>query len=260
MFKKALITLMCFSMLGLTACGQKEYFEAVKEQNITIQSMNLADRAARAKEEERHEERMLLLMQNSMRAAASTKDKTDDILVPLLIMSMEDKRVMAKALTANSEKPMQFQHIKAPDSFGDGVQKSTAALLGIGGIILGITQSNNLADIATAGLNAAGTHNIVSGEGNTVTNDSYKAGSQNTTTGDNNAITAGSVTANSPTDNCADGSCGEEGGEGGSAGAEGEASTGLLQCIQNPPGGYGANSMPLYSPTCSCKSHFAGKC
>jgi len=261
MLKKALIILSCFTLLGISACGQKEYFEAVKEQNVTIQSMNMANEARREREEQRHQERMLTLMQTSMQAAASTKDKTDDVLVPLLIMSMEDKRIMAKALTAGNEKPMQLQTIKAPDSFGDGVRKSTGALLGIGGIIMGITQSNNMADIAAAGMNAAGVHNSITGDSNTITSDSYKTASQNKM-GDSNTVSSGDMLVGDQ-DNCADGTCGEEG----EAGAEGqangngdEASTGFGQCIQNPPAGYGNNHIPLYTPTCSCKSHFAGKC
>jgi hypothetical protein len=102
--------------------------------------------------------------------------------------------------------------------------------------------------------------NSVSGKGNTINNNSFKTASDNTMR-DKNSISAGDVNKDT---SCPDGSCeeGEEGESGaeGSAGAEGEASTGLLQCIQNPPGGYGSNSLPLYTPTCSCKSHFAGKC
>jgi hypothetical protein len=80
-------------------------------------------------------------------------------------------------------------------------------------------------------------------------------------TGDGNSVTSGDLNLS----NCADGNCeeGEEGEAGteGGAGTEGEASTGMLQCIQNPPAGYRpSDSLPLYTPTCSCKSHFAGKC
>jgi hypothetical protein len=103
---------------------------------------------------------------------------------------------------------------------------------------------------------SAGVHNTVNGHNNTLTSDSYKSASQNVTTGDGNSTTAGDMLVNSPTDNCADGNCGEEGG---SAGTEGEASTGVGACIQNPPAGY-QGSTPLYSPGCSCNSHFSGKC
>jgi hypothetical protein len=103
--------------------------------------------------------------------------------------------------------------------------------------------------------------NNVSGKGNTINNNSFKTASDNNM-GDKNTISGGDVTKDT---SCPDGNCGEEGGEGeagaeGGAGTEGEASTGILQCIQNPPAGYGSNSIPLYTPNCSCKSHFAGKC
>jgi hypothetical protein len=161
---------------------------------------------------------------------------------------------------AGKEQQVALQPIKAPETFGEAVRNSTGAILGIGGIIVGLTQSNNLKDVAVAGMNAAGTHNIVSGEGNSIVNDSYKSASQNSMTGDGNSVSAGDMNANSPVDNCADGNCEGEAGTEGGAGTEGEASTGILQCIQNPPAGYNSNSIPLYTPTCSCKSHFAGKC
>jgi hypothetical protein len=204
---------------------------------------------------------MVKILQTSLNAAAQTPDKMDDVLIPVLLMNMENQRTMAKALMAGKERQVALQPIKAPETFGEAVKNSTGAILGIGGIIVGLTQSNNLKDVAVAGMNAAGTHNIVSGEGNSIVNDSYKSGSQNTMTGDGNSVTSGDLNLS----NCADGNCeeGEEGEAGteGGAGTEGEASTGLLQCIQSPPAGYRpSDSLPLYTPTCSCKSHFAGKC
>jgi len=35
----------------------------------------------------------------------------------------------------------------------------------------------------------------------------------------------------------------------------------LQDCIANPPGGYDASGVPLWSPPgCSCESHFEGRC
>jgi hypothetical protein len=104
-------------------------------------------------------------------------------------------------------------------------------------------------------------NNTVSGKGNTINNNSFKTASDNNMR-DDNTISGGDVNKDT---SCPDGSC-EEGegdgeGEAGTAGTEGEASTGLIQCIQNPHAGYRpSDSMPLYKPSCSCKSHFAGKC
>lgn len=39
------------------------------------------------------------------------------------------------------------------------------------------------------------------------------------------------------------------------------ADTDLQDCIANPPGGYDASGVPLWSPPgCSCSSHFEGRC
>jgi hypothetical protein len=260
-----IVTPMIILSIVLAGWGHKEYFSAVKAQNETIHHMNLQREHEKYIEEQHHEEYMVKILQTSLNAAAQTPDKMDDVLIPVLLMNMENQRTMAKALMAGKERQIAFQPIKAPETFGEAVKNSTGAILGIGGIIVGLTQSNNLKDVAVAGMNAAGTHNIVSGDGNSVINDSYKSGSQNTMTGDGNSVTSGNLNIN----NCADGSCeeGEEGEAGitGEAGAESttsdEASTGLLQCIQSPPAGYRpSDSLPLYTPTCSCKSHFAGKC
>jgi hypothetical protein len=258
-FLKVVAPMIILSVV-LTGCGQKEYYSAVKAQNETIHHMNLQREHEKYLEEQHHEEYMVKILQTSLNAASQTPDKMDDVLIPILLMNMENQRTMARALMAGKEQQMALQPIKAPETFGEAVKNSTGAILGIGAIWAGIAQSNNLTDVALGGMAAAGTHNIVSGHDNKIINDSYKSGSQNTTTGNNNAITAGSVT-----NSCDKGDCGEEGeggegGEGGSAGAEGDASTGLQQCIQNPPGGYGPNNLPLYTPTCSCKSHFSGNC
>jgi hypothetical protein len=201
MFGKISCLLGSIVILLLSGCGQKEYYDAVKAQNITINSMNIEKHKSEQLAEARHEERMLVLIKSSMTAAAGTPEKTDDVLVPLLIMSIEDKRVMAHALTANSNKQMQLHIIKAPETFGEAVQKSTSAILGVGAIVSGIIQSNNLTDVATAGISSAGTTNTISGEGNSITNDSYKTGSQNTVTGDSNKLSSGDMSTlyDSPT-------------------------------------------------------------
>jgi hypothetical protein len=226
--------------------------------------MNTAKEEKERQEEDRHEARMLLLIQQSMTAAANTPEKTDDVLVPIIIMSIEDKRIMAHALTANSRQAIQFQKIKAPETFGEAVQKSTGAILGIGAIVNSAIQSNNLADVATAGITSAGTTNTISGDGNSITNDSYKSGSQNTITGDGNETTGGSITSTNTQDNsnneCSDGNCDETDGTDGEAGIEGGGGGfDLDECLSSPPGGV-INGIPLYYYGCSCHSHSTDRC
>jgi len=257
---KLLVSVAIMSLL-LAGCGQKEYYTAMEKQNTLIYQMNLQHEHEKMLDEQRHEEHMARLFQTSLSAAAQTKDKTDDVLIPILLMNMENQRTMAKALAAGKERQMALQPIKAPETFGEAVKNSTGAILGIGAIWAGIAQSNNLTDVAIAGMAGAGVHNTISGHDNKVVNDSYKSASQNTTTGNNNTMTGGNIDASCPTGDCSEVPEEGEGGEAGTQGTSGdEASTGILQCIQNPPGGYGSNSLPLYSSGCSCKSHFAGKC
>jgi len=194
--RKSVTSIFCilitfFVGLFFSGCaGQKEYYSAIKSQNETIQKLNAANAAKEAEADRKHEEQMTLLLTNSMVAAAATPDKTDDVLIPLLIMSFEDKRVMAKALSNNND-VYKFQVIEAPESAGDFVRKSSSALLGVGAIVSGIIQSNNTKDIAVEGLKASGSS--VSGDNNSVYIDSYKSGSQNTTSG---SISAGDINEN----------------------------------------------------------------
>jgi len=249
MIKKTLIytVISVISVILLIGCGQKEYYTAIEKQNTLIYQMNLQREREKVLEEQRHEEHMARLFQTSLSAAAQTKDKTDDVLIPILLMNMENQRTMAKALAAGKEKQIALQSIKAPETFGEAVKNSTGAILGIGAIWAGIAQSNNLTDVAIAGMAGAGVHNTISGHDNKVINDSYKSGSQNNTNGNNNSITGGTIDSSCPTGDCSETSEGEAGIQN------------VNECITNPPAGY-QGSTPLYSPGCSCNSHFSGKC
>ena len=186
------------SSIMLMGCGQKEYYNAIRTQNETIVRINAQREAEREKEERLHEEKMSMIMQSAMNAAAKTPDVTDDVLLPVLFMNMENQRTLAKVLTADKNKSLQLQKIKAPDSFGDNVRKSTGMILGIGGIILGVTQSHNMKDVAIAGINGAGNKMNVTGDNNSVISDSYKNGTDNTITGSND--TAINITSNEMTE------------------------------------------------------------
>ena len=175
--KPIAIAVICVFVLA--GCGQKEYYSAIKEQNQYIAEMSRAAEDNKRIDENAHQETMIVLLQQAMTSASKTPSVVDDVLVPMLVMNMESQRTMAKALTAGKERPMQLQQIKAPDSVGDTIRKSTGLILGAGGLILGIAQSNNMKDIAVAGMNAAGSKMSVTGDGNTITSDSNKNGTDN---------------------------------------------------------------------------------
>jgi hypothetical protein len=195
MFKKiisiALIASFSFMTVG---CGQKEYYTAIQSQNETITHLNLIEQQKEREADMIHEQRMAEIMNRSMIAAAKTPDMTDDILVPVLFMNMENQRTMAKVLMSQNRRSIQLQPIKAPDSFGDNVKKSAGLLLGVGGLILGITQSNNMKDIAEAGINASGTRIDASGNNNSITSDSFKLQNEG-----NGSMTSGDANIMSPT-------------------------------------------------------------
>ena len=184
--KRILTAILCLSLaLPMVGCGQDygQYAQAVKEQNITRQLR--METAAREREysQKQHEIKMAQITGSLVIAAGKTENPNDDMMVPLVIMMMEDKWAMASMAARASEPKEQMATIEAPDTIGDTIQKSTGLLLGAGAIWLGITQSNNMESIATAGMAAAGNKNTITGDGNTLTSDSYKAGTDNINTG-----------------------------------------------------------------------------
>jgi len=174
MKKVAKIVVYCvisaFALASLNACGYKDYANAVKEQNLTIQQKRLMYQADKESERRIHKEKMLLMAISAMAAAKTTEDGSDDVMVPMLIMTLENSWIMSEAIASMNYKPEQTFAIQAPDSFGDGVKKSAGAILGIGAIALGFQNSKNMKDIAVAGMNGAGTN--ITGDNNT-----YSSGS-----------------------------------------------------------------------------------
>ena len=169
--KSILIVSLCIALaLPLVGCSKdySQYAQAVKEQNITQQLRIETEQREREYTQQKHEAKMLALAGNLINAAAATDSKNDDMMVPLIIMMMEDKWAMAQAnANANTASP-QLVAIEAPETTGEVLRSSTGLVLGLGGLALGIIQSNNLTEVATAGMAAAGTHNVVSGENNTL--------------------------------------------------------------------------------------------
>lgn len=289
--KKLLIcVLVSIFALSISGCADyKEYAKAQTTQNEkAIKELEIKE----AKEQTRRNDYKLEVMSlstNALIAASKTADKTDDVLVPILLMTISDKFIMAEALISQNDKMAQITPVEAPDSIGDTIQKSTGLLLGVGGIVLGVSQADNMETIALAGIAGAGTKNIVSGENNRLSADKYKSGSDNIVSamGDS-SIQAGDVNNSSmtqPNDSttCAEGGdCEGEGGEGGegeiTCESDSDCSEGqvcgesgscesvdhgfiLEECIANPPGGYNEKGDPLWDAGgCSCHSHSVGHC
>jgi len=189
--KKSIKFIACalLASVFLFGCADKEYYNAIRAQNETIWKIN-SERAEReAQREKQHEALMMQLITNGVVAASKTEDKTDDVLVPMLIMNMENQRIMADALKSRNTRTPQLQQIKAPDSIGDIIRKSTGAILGGMGLYVNMKQSSDMRDVAIQGMSHAGTNTTVNGDGNSTVLDSYKSGSQNSVVGDSNTST-----------------------------------------------------------------------
>ena len=195
--KKTLAALVLAAfMLTSTGCVQKSYqgyTQAIKEQNMTMQIRIESEARAKETRDNQHEARMVTLTGNLIQNAAQTKSPNDDFMVPVLLMLIEDKRSIAELAATGNQQQYIFQNVERPDSIGDTIQKSSSLILGVASMGLIGFQSNNMKDIALGGMAASGIHNTVSGEGNTLTSDSYKSGSQNTITGDENVITGAGI-------------------------------------------------------------------
>ena len=231
-------------LLGCTK-DYGHYAQAVKEQNLTTQLK--IEQRSRDKEYRRdlHQEKIVSLIGSATRAASATPGKEDDLMLPLIFMILEDKWAVAEIMASSNEKAIPMQVIEAPDSIGDTIQKSTGMLLGVGAIALGVIQSNNMKDISVAGLNAAGTHNYVSGDGNKLTSDSFKSGS-------NNSVVAGgdsTITGSDTIEGCSGGDCEE------SVNPE-EPNT----CSDISGAFIDGDGIWWVSPGCSCDSYIAGHC
>ena len=205
MCNKTISILLCITVLGLGGCatGYKDYARAVKEQNMTIQLQNEKMEREKIRREElmenrrmEHREKMAKLLEHTITATAKTKDRTDDVIAPLLIATLEDKWAMADMIAESKKKeskPMAMHKIEAPEKTSDIIKASTAPVLGALGIYAGIRNTDALADVAVAGISNAGVHNTVSGENNRMTTDSYKSNTDNTVNGNENTLNGGKV-------------------------------------------------------------------
>lgn len=131
--------------------------------------------AKREADQRAHELKMTQLTANLMTAAAQTPEKSDDVIAPMMVMVLEDKWNMAKSVADSKPQPAMAQ-IQAPTTIGDEIKKAGSTLIGLGGIYLGIKQSDNMADVAKAGIAGAGTHNTASDGSAINTGDESTAG------------------------------------------------------------------------------------
>lgn len=171
-----IVLILCFS---LTACGDYgKYAQAMKEQNIALQVQADKEEAKREAEQRKHEEKMLTLTNSALQAAALTPEKTDDVITPLTIMVLEDKWQTSRMLEQSRKRPAPVAQIQAPTTVGDEIRKAGSTFLGLGGIYLGVRQSDNMADVAKAGIASAGTHNTASDGSAINMGDGYAAGNK----------------------------------------------------------------------------------
>jgi hypothetical protein len=190
--------LLTISTVGCADYGQ--YAQAKKEEAIAAQLLASREEAKEALEQREHEAKMITLTNNLMTAVAGTTDKTDDVLAPLMVMMLEDKWSQTKTMSTLLKPKPQVSEIKAPESAGEFLQKATNLVLGAGGIYLGVRQSDNMKDVATAGINGAGTHT-------TATNGSFintgKTGDGSVNSGSSAPVTTTNTTATTSSYNTA---------------------------------------------------------
>lgn len=148
--------LLMLLLTTLVGCGSKEYYQAVKEQNITMQLRLENERLIREDKQRQHDKDMIALIEKLSVATGTTTNTYDDFMAAMLLTVIQDKSTMADVVHTLTHKEAQLHPIKAPDSVGDTIQKATPAVLGIGGITASILQSSSMADIAIAGIKNAG--------------------------------------------------------------------------------------------------------
>lgn len=208
----ALIPLFLTSCAGLTGgkSDWKSYYDAQKQLQLEKQLNDLKDERQEADAQRKHEEKMLKLSGDILLAVGKTENKVDDVLGPLMIAVLEEKYQTTRMITQLTKKKSQPVPIKAPETFGEKARALTPLILGMTGLAVNWRMSENMADVAVAGINGAG--HVVSGSNSTIATDSFKTGTDNVIVGNNNALEASGspTTTTSTTDDSTNGDmCGE---------------------------------------------------
>lgn len=239
-------------LVGCSGQDYGQYTQAVKEQNVTTQIRIEAANREREERDRKHEEKMMAFAVNAMQAAGVTKDKTDDLMVPMVLMLLEDKWSVAKMVEASNQKEPQLQTVKAPETTGELISKAAPAVLSLGGMALSgfTTWTNN--QTTSDLLNAAtlGTSIVMSGEGNTTNTDSFKSGSDNTvvSSGDS-TITAGDVVNGDQCPTCTDDDGGDD-----------TDDTVIPTACKDISGSYYKDGVWWVGDGCSCSTWLSGGC
>lgn len=243
--KSLISVLLLFTLIG--CADRDEYYKAHQQRESSRQLYQEKAERQRAYEREQlelkrmaHRERMSVLSAQALAAAAATENKIDDVLVPYHLASLEDKWAIADLLAetrTSAPVEIKYDHIEAPEKPSEYARIGANLLLGGGALYLGIQSSNNLKDVAVAGINSAGNHFY--GDGNI--NDSYKTGTDNTLYGEGNSVTSGDA-----------GTCDD---------CEEEDPTEMPKTCSEVEGSFIDEDGYLWvSPDCSCNSYLAGHC
>jgi hypothetical protein len=209
MLKRILGVALCLSLSGCLA--NEKYYDAVTQQNLTTQLVSAKEEKKSEIRRHDHQEKMATILATALSAASKSSDKTDDVLVPIVFMTLEDKWSVSEMLADSRKAPTQLQKIEAPEKTSDIIKATGSTLLGLGGIYLGVKQADGMVDIAEAGIKAAGV--TITGDKNIV--DSQKSNTDNVVQGDNNTLTGGNpsneteVDKSTQTEEASDTECGE---------------------------------------------------
>ncbi len=168
-------SLLAFSLVGC-AGNYSQYAQAVKEQNITRQLRSEQQLRHKEDAQRKHEEKMAVITGQLIMAASKSESPNDDMMVPLILMMMEDKWVMAQA--AGKNEPVVLATIKPPETTGELIRSSTSLILGLGALGLSAYNTYSISEVAKTGINNAGT--IIPGSNNSITG-AYGTASGDTT-------------------------------------------------------------------------------
>ena len=215
MFKSSVILVIIIS-LCMWGCSRKDYYNAMNQQNMTVQLQNQKQEVQleykREQKEIRRQEHKLLMTTLALKmidGAAKTATPVDDILGPILFIVMEDKFATSEMLVAmiEGQNEIQIQPMQVIEAPAEGVDYMKAALPYAGYALgaFGVYQyGKSMTDLAAT----AGTQYMLSGENNKMNVDSFKSGSNNVVTaGGDSSISAGDTVEG----NCQTGDCEGEG-------------------------------------------------
>lgn len=177
--------------VSVSGCANRDkYYNAVKEQNTTVQLNNAeaarqADLRQEKKEASRqeHRERMAALMAAMIRGVTLTPGKTDDIMAPLLFLMMEDKWALAELVDTGNDQPVAAQPVQKIEPPADGVDYMKAGLPWAGTLLAGVLGWQSLETTGDMAANA-GARYYMNGDNNRLNKDSYNTGSYNHSGGD----------------------------------------------------------------------------